>query len=169
MKPTLKTLSAICSQRLSTMNKSKAKEASKSLSFRLDCVPPKATAQQAKIAMIGGRPRKYDPANVKAAKSDLLNLLLPHAPSRPFEGPLKVSVCWEYPWRKSESKKARLAGSKPCDTRPDIDNLCKSFFDAMTRARFWNDDSQVSSLVWRKMWSDDSGITVQILPDLEDA
>ena len=130
--------------------------------FTIDCIPPKATAQQKQITMIGGKPRMYDPRNVKQAKSDFLTLLGPYKPDRPIEGPVRLSIVWTYPWRKSEPKKNRIQGLKPCDTRPDCSNLVKAFEDCLTRLGFWNDDSQVFDLRFQKYWGDKPGIDVRI-------
>lgn len=130
------------------------------LRFEIDCVPPKATAQQQKTAVIGGRVRKYDPKNVSKAKSDMLDMLAPHAPPEPLEGPLALSVVWTYPYRKSDSKKTCEAWQTPCDKRPDCSNLVKAFEDAMTKAGFWNDDGQIADLRFRKYWGRKPGIFV---------
>lgn len=132
----------------------------------LDIVPPKATAQQQKTAVIGGRIRKYDPANVKSAKRDLLTLLLsdPQRPQTPLVGPLRVDVAWTYPWRKATPQKAKKSGWAPIPTRPDIDNLCKSFFDTLTKAGYWLDDSQVCDLRFIKGEGDLHGVRLRIKP-----
>jgi len=136
------------------------------IDFFIPCNPPKSTAQGSSRIM-----RRRDGtqfvgkcANSKAAKAkaNLLTLLHPHRPEKPLEGPVSLSVVWTYPWRKGEPKKNRTAGYKPCDTRPDVDNLCKMLFDAMTTAGFWNDDSQVAQLRFDKMWSDEPGIRIGI-------
>ena len=132
----------------------------------LSCIPPKAT-HQASARILKRRDGtsfvgKMQNSKGKAVQRDLLALLHPHAPAQPFEGPLKVKVAWCYPWRKSEPKKNRLAGSKPCDTRPDVDNLAKMFLDICSRL-FWVDDSQISSLTFSKWWGDHPGIALEIL------
>ena len=132
------------------------------LQFTIDCIPPKATAQQKKVAMIGGKPRVYEPKNVKDAKNDMLSLLHPHRPEKPLNGPLRLSITWTYPWRSSESKRNRALGVMPCDTRPDCSNLVKAFEDTMTRAGFWVDDSQVYALYFAKFWGDKPGIKVTV-------
>ena len=38
----------------------------------------------------------------------------------------------------------------PTLRRYDIDNFCKSLFDAMTLAKFWNDDEQIQELKIQK-------------------
>ncbi len=39
----------------------------------------------------------------------------------------------------------------PDRRRRDLDNLCKTVFDACTKAGIWNDDSQIHKLVVEKM------------------
>lgn len=132
------------------------------LSFWINCIPPKATAQMQKTAVINGHVRKYDPKNVKQAKSDLFSMLHPRSPEKPIEGPVRLSVVWAYPWRKSEPKKNRVNGWRPCDTRPDCSNLTKALEDTMTRCGYWNDDSQVAALSFEKKWSDTPGIGITV-------
>jgi len=95
-------------------------------------------------------------------QKELLSLLAPHAPRTPFEGPLSLTVHWVYPWRKSEPKRNRERGFRPCDTRSDCDNLAKLLEDCMTRLGFWGDDSQVAGLHFNKWWGDTPQISVTI-------
>lgn len=136
------------------------------LDFFIPCNPPKSTAQGSSRIMKRKDGTQFVGrfANSKAtkAKASLLTLLHPHRPETPLDGPLSLSVVWAYTWRKSEPKKNRVDGFKYCDTRPDIDNLCKMLLDSMTTAGFWNDDSQVASLRFDKMWHDEPGIKIVI-------
>ena len=137
-------------------------------SFRLNIVPPTTTAQQKKIRIIqkGGKhmPMMYDPKSVVEAKEKLKGHLLEHVPPSPLMGPLAVEIDWVWPWRKSELKGRINAYDRfPCDNRPDIDNLCKAFFDCMTNTGFWGDDSQIYDLRFRKWWGDKPGIEVKII------
>jgi Holliday junction resolvase RusA-like endonuclease len=136
------------------------------IDFFIPCNPPKSTAQGSSRIMKRRDGTQFVGrfANSKAtkAKANLLTLLHPHRPETPLEGPLEVSVYWSYAWRKSETKKNKRFGFLPCDTRPDIDNLCKMLFDSMTAAGFWNDDSQIASLYFRKSWSNEPGISIRI-------
>ena len=133
-----------------------------SLCFHVDCIPPKTTAQQKRFAKVGNFMRAYDPKKVKDARSLLVGLLATHRTEQPFMGPVSLNVTWAYPWRKSEPKKNRVNGWKPCDTRPDCDNLLKAFCDALTSLSFWNDDSQIAEVRFQKRWSDRPGISVTI-------
>ena len=78
---------------------------------------------------------------------------------------MKVSVVWAYPLRKSEPKKRKelaKAQDLPCFTRPDVDNLQKGFFDQVTIARYWNDDSQIAEVNFKKVWSIEPRIELTI-------
>ena len=39
--------------------------------------------------------------------------------------------------------------------RPDLDNLVKAVLDAMTWARWWEDDAQVTRMTLTKSWADE--------------
>lgn len=43
-----------------------------------------------------------------------------------------------------------LVLNPPTLRRYDIDNFCKSLFDAMSKAEFWIDDSQITKLIIEK-------------------
>lgn len=75
-----------------------------------------------------------------------------------------MEVLWVYPWRKSETKKNRALNIMCCDTRPDCDNLNKTFADQLSDLGFWKDDGQVSDLIFRKRWGDRPRIEVSITP-----
>ena len=132
----------------------------------VSCTPPKSTAQASMRIMkrkdgtqfVG----KFANSKGKQVQNDLMTLFYHHRPEVAYEGAIKVSILWIYPWRKSESKKAKLAGLKPCTTRPDADNLCKLFFDTLTRLSYWSDDSIIADLRFRKYWGDTPGIGLSV-------
>ena len=137
------------------------------MNFFIKCIPPKST-HQASVRIMKRKDGtqfvgKFANSKGKKTQNELMMLLKEHAPNTPMEGAVSVSISWTYPWRKSEPKKHKMHGYKPCDTRPDIDNLCKMLFDCMTRVGFWNDDSQITSLSFKKGWGDNPGIGIEIL------
>lgn len=79
--------------------------------------------------------------------------------------PVKVTICFHFPFPKC----ARVAQgvTVPKTTRPDLDNLVKNVLDALTAAQAWSDDSQVSTLVIRKLLSHNPQTTIRIEPDNE--
>ena len=135
------------------------------MKFWIDCNPPKTTAQAAARIMrkkdgtmfVG----KFATGKGKRAQNDLLSMLAPHAPERPMDGAVTLSIVWRYGWRKSETKRNRARGVIPCNTRPDVDNLCKMLLDAMTRLSYWHDDGQISKLLIMKQWGDRPGIGIE--------
>lgn len=125
----------------------------KRLSFTLDIVPPKATAQQKGAFVVGGRVRFFKKSSVRNAENLLAAMLEKHAPPEPFDGPVRLYVHWTFPYRKSE--KRSLTSRAVCirhTVRPDLDNLEKSLLDVMTALGFWRDDSQIVFKQTAKSW-----------------
>lgn len=116
---------------------------------------PTTTAQQRKIAIVGGTPTFYDPPALKTAKELLTVLLSTHRPRYPMEGPLELTVEWRFASKSHKNGTWRY-------TRPDIDNLMKSLQDCMTKLRYWNDDSQIVAEHISKYWSNDPGLYIKI-------
>lgn len=136
------------------------------LSFRINCIPPKTTAQQKGAMVIGGRVRFYTKAKVRHAENLLASLLMPYRPTVPFSRPVALSVVWTFPWRKSEKKSVVRSGIPiPHTSRPDLDNLEKALLDVMTSLGFWTDDSLVFRKWTAKHWGPDPGISVQIVEE----
>lgn len=113
----------------------------------LNMDPPTATAQMKKVAVVGGKPRFYEPAGVRAAKREIIGHLITVRPVAPLNGALELTVKWLFPAGKSH---------KPGEwrtTRPDTDNLEKMLKDCMTQTGFWKDDAQVVREVVEKQWT----------------
>ena len=132
------------------------------LQFRLNIIPPKTTHQAKKIVRIGGFSKLADKPELVAVINDYLTLLQPHAPEKPFDGAVKLTLEFIFPWRKSESKKNRLKSKIPMTSKPDWDNLGKTIADTMTKLKFWNDDAQITQGRVCKYWGDNVGITITI-------
>lgn len=157
--------------RLKTRNQ-KLEKVNMTIKFHLAIVPPKTTSQTKRLVMLRGRgPRFFAKPEHEKAEADLMALCAPHAPPTPLQGPVSLSVAFVFPWRKSESAKTRIAGSKWCDTRPDLDNMVKLLGDVLTRANFYADDGQVAVMSLQKQWGPHPGITVTLssLSDSESA
>ena len=135
------------------------------LSFRLDCVPPTATAQQKGVFVCGGRARFFTKRKVREGEDFLAALLSMHAPDVPFDVPVSLTARWTFPWRKSERRGVVRAGVPvPHTSRPDLDNLEKNLLDVLTRLGFWADDSLVSDKRTSKRWGPKPGIDIEIRP-----
>ena len=134
------------------------------IEFFVKCNPPKTTMQATTRIfknkytgkMFIGKTDK-----AKSVKEELMALLRPYVPAKPFSSPLKVTIEWGYPYLKSVKKKD-IGKLIPCITRPDCDNIAKGLWDIMTRLGFWTDDSIIWDLRFRKFYTDNAGIGIKI-------
>ena len=94
----------------------------------------------------------------QAANADtIIALLARHAPKNPASGPLRLDILCCMPIPKGMTKRDREGVSRFSvfpSKKPDLDNLDKQIMDAMTRLRFWEDDSQVCLVLSGKMYSE---------------
>ena len=135
------------------------------VAFRIDCVPPTATAQQKGAFVCGGRVRFYTKKKVRQSENFLAALISMHTPDVPFAEPVSLKVRWTFPYRKSERKRVVNAGADiPHTSRPDLDNLEKNLLDVLTRLNFWTDDSLVAEKSTSKWWGPKPGIDIEIRP-----
>ena len=132
--------------------------------FFIKCNPPKTTMQATTRIFknkYSGKMFIGKTDKAKSVKEELMALLRPYVPEKPFDKPVRVIIEWGYPYLKSVRKKD-IGKVIPCDTRPDCDNLIKGFFDIMTRLGFWVDDSIVYDVRFRKFYTESAGIGVAI-------
>lgn len=99
--------------------------------------PPTVTHQEKRVTVVGGKPRFYEPAELKTARAYFRDWAATKAPETPMTGPVALSVLWGFP-----VKRGRRNG-EPKTTRPDTDNLMKLLKDCLTAAGWWVDDAQV--------------------------
>lgn len=116
---------------------------------------PSATAQQKGVYTKNGKPCFYEKSSVKAAKRDFYKALKPHAPKKPSEKPIKLTI-----WFAFDVKDKKLWG-QPKPTRPDTDNYLKLFKDQMQAAGFFKDDAQVWHETVYKTYSEKATIMVR--------
>ena len=127
------------------------------MNFFIAMNPPTATAQEKKVAIVGGKPRYYDPGPVKEARRKLSDHLMQYRPEIPISGPVALVTLWLFPKGKSHRN------GEWRTTKPDTDNLQKLLKDCMTQCGFWKDDAQVVREMVEKRWSDDpAGIYIEI-------
>ena len=132
------------------------------LEFFMPMIPPEVTAQMHKVTVVGGKPRFYDPPEVKAARAKLTANLAKHRPERPAAGPVVLEVKWCFP-------RGAHADGEPRVTKPDTDNLQKLLKDCMTAVGFWADDAQVFVDVCQKFWAEIPGIWIRLTEGREAA
>lgn len=126
--------------------------------FKIKGQPPRATAQERRAKRTAYGVKFYDPDSVKDAKEWYRIGLLKHRPEEPIQGPVAISVWYEY----GTDDKKKIGTWKT--TRPDTDNLIKALKDTMTDLEFWDDDSQVADERIRKKWTtkERAGVTIVI-------
>lgn len=116
----------------------------------------------------------YDPGTANAWK-----LLVRNAAMRPwdrmgrhvFDGPVSVGLYVFMPRPKTHSNsKGALKPSAPRwhTNKPDIDNLEKSVFDALTNMGVWTDDSQVCQVSKAKVYGARPGALIIISDSVQD-
>ena len=114
------------------------------IKFTLPIIPtPQA---RPKVAVRGRFANAYKTEAQKANERTLEAWLKDYAPDKPLTGPLILEFIAALPVPNFVSKKRRaamLAGQEYPVKRPDLSNLEKQIEDAMTRLKFWQDDSQV--------------------------
>lgn len=124
--------------------------------FFMAMIPPTVTAQEHKVTVVNGKPRFYDPPEVKNAKEKLTAHLGKHVPAQMYASGVRLTVKWLF--AKGDSHK----NGEYKITKPDTDNLQKMLKDCMTDLRFWKDDALVASEIIEKFWADTPGIYIRI-------
>lgn len=77
-------------------------------------------------------------------------------------GPLQVDIIFIMPIPKSgRSQNRKVAAGEYQTTKPDIDNLMKSVFDAANQI-VWEDDNQVCKVSAQKIYGDIPGIKMGV-------
>lgn len=123
--------------------------------FFLAMIPPTCTHQEKQVRVVNGKPRFYEPAELKAARERLRAHLGRHIPEERFSGALRLTTWWCFPRGSHPDGSYRTS-------KPDTDNLVKMLKDVMTELHFWTDDAQVASEVIEKYWAEIPGIFVKV-------
>jgi len=133
------------------------------LKFELPIVP---TAQaRPRVAVRGKFAQAYKTTGQKDNERTLEACLKDHAPVKPMEGPIKLSIIAVMPIPKSASRKkqaAMLSGKEKPVKKPDSTNIAKQIEDACTRLQFWHDDSQITTLYAEKRYGENGRWEVEI-------
>ena len=122
------------------------------MKFFLQMIPPTTTAQEKKVNF---KTKKiYAADKVVAAKEKYRAYLAGYRPKAPLTGPLRLSVCWQFP------KGNRQEGY--CANKPDLDNAIKLLQDVMQGLDFFEDDKQICRLELAKIWTDHPGVYIEL-------
>ena len=125
------------------------------IQFFMPMVPPTVTHQEKQVAVVNGKPRFYEPEELKTARAKLRDYLAMHRPEAPMEGGVRLGVKWCFPRGNHPDGSYRI-------TKPDTDNLQKLLKDVMTSLGFWKDDAQVASEITEKFWTEIPGIFIRV-------
>ena len=125
------------------------------IEFFLPMIPPTVTHQEHKISVIKGKPKFYEPPELKDARAKLSAHLSAYVPPKKLDGALRLTVKWLFPKGSHQDGEYKI-------TKPDTDNLNKLLKDVMTALGFWQDDAQVASEIIEKFWADISGIYIKV-------
>lgn len=109
------------------------------------------------VPMEGGGARIVKSAALRDAEAAWESRLARFAPERPLRGPLAADVrlCWE-------ADAAHPAGT-PKATKPDLDNIEKTLWDALGRLGFFErGDQQVAVKTVCKMYAEHPGAYVRL-------
>lgn len=126
------------------------------MEFFMAMIPPTITHQEKKVHLVNGRPRFYEPDELKAARQKLTAYLGQHVPEEPYQGGIQLIVKWCF------QTKGRHKDGEYKITKPDTDNLQKLLKDCMTSVGFWSDDAQVASEIVEKFWAEIPGIYIRV-------
>ena len=126
------------------------------ISFFLPIKPPTVTHQEKAVHVVNGKPKFYEPAALRAARSRLMAYIGQHAPLKPLKGPIRLLVKWCFPIT------SRHKDGEWKTTKPDTDNMQKLLKDCMTALGFWKDDAQVASEIVEKFWAAVPGIYISV-------
>jgi Holliday junction resolvase RusA-like endonuclease len=110
-------------------------------------VPTEAKSLQSsgrKVMCKGGRAVFYKSQDAKAWIKVVGFYANPHVPAQYIQGPISLSLTFVMKRPVALNGKKFNQGRIPFDKRPDTDNLCKGFTDALVG--FWMDDSQITEL-----------------------
>lgn len=126
-------------------------------------IPRKPIASpRPKISTYGGYPRAYFPKNYTVEKEMIKDLFVNDfgMSFSTYNGNVEVEIEFYLPLGKTfkgyNGRKATIAtelyATKPHNQKPDLDNLAKTYLDALNEIA-WEDDSHISKLSVSKHWS----------------
>lgn len=128
-------------------------------------VPGDAQAQaRPRATSVGGRVRMYDPAKSRNYKQYVQQIAQPYMPVDPITGPIEMRVTVYRKLLKSFSKAKRqqaIDGVLLPISKPDADNLAKTFMDALNGIAY-KDDSQIVTLIAEKRYAEEPYVFIEI-------
>lgn len=109
----------------------------------------------------GGKARVYNPSTAESWKSEIASRIQCYLSDTPITDPLRVELTFLMPRPKSHYRTGKYAGELKDNApeyhtkTPDLDNMLKSFLDALTAVGFWKDDDQVAVCCMSKIYANE--------------
>lgn len=116
---------------------------------------PTTTSQQKGVRVVNGKPYFYTKAKVTEAMKEFGVELRKYRPSTPIDRPVRL-----YLWFAFDVKDKKKWG-KYRPTKPDVDNIAKTFIDSMVHNGFFEDDALVADLRVIKTYAEEASVMVQ--------
>jgi len=122
----------------------------------LPMVPPRVTHNDLEVHHHGKAVTIGKSAELREAEDALGARVARVAPGSPLVGPLRLQVRFCWPTGTSHRQ------GEPMRSKPDADNLLKTFQDVLARCRVIADDKDVVDLSVAKAWADPAGIWFRV-------
>jgi Holliday junction resolvase RusA-like endonuclease len=129
----------------------------------LPCIPPKVSHHAKRIVRVGKFARLADKAELTAARGDLIVMLQQIAPPMALDPtgsePYRLELTYYWPYLTTDPKSFKVKRWLiPHITKPDCDNIAKTFIDCLVRTGFLQQDSRIWDLRIRKYRGPTPGI-----------
>jgi Holliday junction resolvase RusA-like endonuclease len=126
------------------------------IAFKVPSVPVAQPRQRTRVMNLGGKfaAQNYTPTDspVNAFKASVAKAAAEAYAGTPLAGPLRLAVTFVFPRPKALTRKRSENPRVWAPKKPDVDNLIKSFCDALN-GRLWVDDAQIVSVAARKKFA----------------
>ena len=129
---------------------------------KIDTVLPIVPRPKGRLRM-SKKGHAYTPPETRKWEAQCCAILAQHTPAEPLDGPLIMDVLFVLPRPGYMCKKDRAgklkheSGLQWKHSKADLDNLWKSLKDAISLAKWWRDDCQVTCGVLLKCYAELDG------------
>lgn len=132
------------------------------LTFQVSGIPK--AQPRVKAFRRGNHAGVYDPGTADGWKLLVRDEARKAWDGKQFEGTVSVEIEFWMPRPKAHFNKKGLKADAPVyhTSKPDLDNLLKAVFDALTNLGVWRDDSQIASIQSCKSFSSAPGAYITI-------
>lgn len=126
------------------------------IEFFAPMIPPDTTHNAMEIQKRGDKTFLGKSAALKEAETKWEAHLGQFAPFEPLTGPLRADLrlCWP--------TNGKHPQGEPKDTKPDLDNSEKSFWDVCQKLGYYKGDQQIAIKQVSKCWADPAGVYLRL-------